>query len=43
VTIVEDLSEELILGADFLQRWHIKLDPFRRRVWVDPEDVRIRA
>lgn len=28
--VVTDLSEELIIGADFLQRWKIKLDPERK-------------
>ena len=43
LTIVRDLTEEVIIGADFLQRWHIKLDPFRRRVIVDPRELQLRA
>lgn len=41
--IVPHLSEELLLGADFLQRWHIKFEPRRRRIEVDPKALRLTA
>ncbi|MBI3097044.1 MAG: retroviral-like aspartic protease [Planctomycetes bacterium] len=43
VTIVPDLTEELILGDDFLQRWHIRLDPRRREVSLDRKALRVVA
>lgn len=41
--VVPDLTEEAILGADFLQSWHIRLDPRRRRILVDPRALRLKA
>ena len=35
--IVPALSEELIIGADFLQRWKIKLDSESERIIIDPK------
>ena len=43
LTVVADLSEELILGVDFLQRWHVRLDPHRHRLVLDPKAFRLRA
>gem|GEM_PF-4867363 len=41
--VVPDLTEELILGVDFFQRWHIRLDPRRHRVLLDPRALGLRA
>ncbi|MBI2900323.1 MAG: retroviral-like aspartic protease [Planctomycetes bacterium] len=41
--IVPDLTEELILGADFMQVWHIRLEPRRGRVILDPRALRLKA
>jgi len=40
--VVPDLSEELIIGADFLQRWKIKLDPESERIIIDPKALRLK-
>jgi predicted aspartyl protease len=37
------LTEDLILGADFLQQWHIRLDPKRHRFLLDPKALKLRA
>lgn len=39
---VPELSEELIIGADFLQRWKIKLDPESERIIIDPKALRLK-
>lgn len=40
--VVPDLSEELIIGADFLQRWKIKLDPESERIIIDPKSLKLK-
>ena len=40
--VVPNLSEELILGADFLQQSKIKLDPDQEEVTVDPAALRLK-
>ncbi len=40
--VVPDLSEELIIGADFFQRWKIKLDPENERIIVDPKALKLK-
>jgi len=40
--VVSDLSEELIIGADFLQRWKIKLDPENERIIIDPKALKLK-
>lgn len=37
------LSEDAIIGANFLQDWHIKLEPRRHRIILDPEALRLKA
>jgi hypothetical protein len=32
---VKDLGEEMIIGADILQRWRIKLNPEREDILID--------
>lgn len=32
---VKDLGEEIIIGADILQRWKIKLDPEKEDILID--------
>jgi len=38
--VVPNLSEELIIGADFLQRWEIKLDP--EMIIIDPKALKLK-
>ena len=40
--VLPDLSEELILGADFFQVWKIKLDPEIEEVSMDPSALRLK-
>lgn len=35
------LSEEMIVGADFLQRWKIKLDPENEGIIFDPKALKL--
>jgi hypothetical protein len=37
-----ELSEELIIGADFLQRWKIKLDPENESIIIDPKALKLK-
>jgi hypothetical protein len=41
--IVPKLTEELIMGADFFQRWKIKLDPEAEDIIIDPSALRIQT
>ncbi len=41
--VVKGLTEELILGVDFMQTWQIRLDPRRHRATVDPRALRLKA
>jgi predicted aspartyl protease len=41
--VADGLTEDLIVGADFLQEWHIRLDPRRRRIILDPKALRLKA
>lgn len=41
--LVPGLTQDLILGTDFLQMWHIRLDPRKRRVILDPKALRFIA
>ena len=40
--VIPELAEELILGADFFQRWKIRLDPEQEEVSIDPSALRLR-
>ncbi|RZN35445.1 MAG: retroviral-like aspartic protease [Methanophagales archaeon ANME-1-THS] len=40
--VVPNLSEELIIGADFLQRWKIKLDPESEKIIIDPKALKLK-
>lgn len=40
--VVPNLSEELIIGADFLQRWKIKLDPESEKIIIDPRALKLK-
>ncbi|MHC1611395.1 MAG: retropepsin-like aspartic protease [Candidatus Methanospirareceae archaeon] len=40
--VVPNLSEELIIGADFLQRWKIKLDPENEKIIIDPKALKLK-
>jgi hypothetical protein len=40
--VVPNLSEELIIGADFLQRWKIKLDLESEKIIIDPKVLRLK-
>jgi predicted aspartyl protease len=39
--VVEKLPQELVIGADFLQRWKIKLDPATEQFIIDPAALEI--
>jgi hypothetical protein len=39
--IVPELTEELIIGADFLQLWKIKLDPMTEEIIIDPSALQL--
>ena len=41
--IVDDLAEELIIGADMMQRWKISLDLDDESVAIDPRALYLRA
>ncbi len=41
--IAPDLAEEMIIGADMMQRWKISLDLDQESVTVDPRALRLRA
>jgi aspartyl protease len=41
--VTRELTEDVILGNDFMAMWSIILDPEHRRVLVDPECLRLRA
>ena len=43
VTLVPNLTADLILGCDFFQRYHIRLDPRSRRIKLDPTALRFVA
>ncbi|MBI2460916.1 MAG: retroviral-like aspartic protease family protein [Candidatus Rokubacteria bacterium] len=40
--VIPELTEELILGADFFQRWKIRLDPEQESVSMDPGALRLK-
>lgn len=40
--VVPDLSEELIIGADFLQRWKIRLDPEKEKIIIDEKALKLK-
>ena len=41
--VVDALAEEMIIGADFMQRWKIKLDPEQEDMSIDPRALYMRA
>ena len=41
--VVDDLAEELIIGADMMQRWKISLDLDNEVVSIDPRALYMRA
>jgi predicted aspartyl protease len=40
--VVPDLLEELIIGADFLQRWKIRLDPENEKIIIDEKALKLK-
>lgn len=40
LVVADDLADELILGADFMQRWKVKLDPEREEIIIDRRALR---
>ncbi|MFQ6029947.1 MAG: retropepsin-like aspartic protease [Dehalococcoidia bacterium] len=40
--VVDELSDEVILGADMLQRWKITLDPEKEDLFIDEKALRLR-
>ncbi len=41
--VVPRLSEEMILGVDFLQIWNVRLEPKTHRMILDPKALRLKA
>jgi predicted aspartyl protease len=41
--VIEELGEEMIIGADMMQRWKIRLDPEQEAVSIDPLALRLRV
>ncbi|MBI2899873.1 MAG: retroviral-like aspartic protease [Planctomycetes bacterium] len=37
------LTEDFIVGTDFMQVWHIRLDPKRHRIILDPKAFKLKA
>jgi hypothetical protein len=42
ILVADELSEELIIGADTLQHWKIKLDPEREDVIIDKKGLELK-
>lgn len=42
LNVFPSLTEEVILGADFFQRYKIKLDPESEKVIVDPKALKVK-
>ncbi len=40
--VVPNLTEELILGADFFQRWKIRLNPEGKEVILDQDALKLK-
>ncbi|MFQ5851616.1 MAG: hypothetical protein ACE5JU_13665 [Candidatus Binatia bacterium] len=40
--VVPNLTEELILGADFFQRWKIRLNPETEELILDRDALRLK-
>jgi len=41
--VLEDLSEELVIGAEFFQRYKVVLDPDREEIrFTDPEALKVK-
>lgn len=40
--VVKELAEEMIIGADMMQRWKIRLDLEQEEAHVDPSALRFR-
>lgn len=42
LVVVDGLTEEVILGADFFQRWKMKLDPETEKIIWDPVALKLK-
>jgi predicted aspartyl protease len=40
--VIPNLTEEAIIGADFFQRWKIKLDPETEEIIFDPKALKLK-
>ena len=40
--VVPNLTEELVLGADFFQRWKIRLNPENEEVVLDQDALKLK-
>ena len=40
--LLDDLTKEAIIGADFFQRWKIKLDPDTEDLIIDPQSLKLK-
>ncbi len=43
LAVAKELTEQVILGDDFMGTWGIMVDPKHNRIMVDPAALRIRA
>jgi hypothetical protein len=42
ILVADELSEELIIGADTMQRWKIRLDPEKEDVIIDKKALELK-
>lgn len=40
--VVPDLTEEVIIGTDFLQRWKIRFDPQNEKIIIDGKALKLK-
>lgn len=41
-SLIPKITEELVIGTDFLQRYRIKLDPAKEKITVDPKYLKVK-
>lgn len=41
-SLIPKMTEELVIGTDFLQRYRIKLDPAKEKIIVDPKYLKVK-
>jgi hypothetical protein len=43
LNVIDELDDDVVIGAFFLRHWYIRLDPKRNRLIVNPRDLVLRA